>query len=191
MSSSAISRNAQPLGSGATAWGAVFIMATTSFALTTGEFLPPSLLPSMAASLGITQGQAGQAVTATAVAGLLMAPLIGTVAPGLDRRTLLSVLAVAATVSNLAVAVSGSLVLLLAARLLLGAAVGGFWAMSLSVAARVSAPQRVGRALTFVNMGGRSRLWREFRSAYGSGRCSTGERSSSWLLSPHWRSLSP
>ena len=137
-----------------TSWGAVLIMTATSFALVTGEFLPPSLLPAMAASLGITEGQAGQTVTVTAFAGLIAAPTIGILFPRVERRTLLSILAVAAVVSNIAVALSGSIVILLVARLLLGAAIGGFWAMSLAVAARLSSPQRLGRAVMLVTSGG-------------------------------------
>ncbi|WP_032401728.1 MFS transporter [Rhodococcoides fascians] len=136
-----------------TAWWAVLTMMATSFTLVTAEFLPPSLLPSMASSLGITEGQAGQAVTATAFVGLFIAPTIAVLFPRLDRRSLLVGLTVSAAVSNAIVAVAPNLLTLLAARLLLGAAIGGFWAMSLAVAARLSAPQHLGRAVMLVNTG--------------------------------------
>ncbi|UFU05898.1 MFS transporter [Ruania halotolerans] len=136
-----------------TAWAGILVMMATSFVLVVAEFLPPSLLPSMAAALGITEGQAGQAVTVTAFVGLLTAPTIGLIFPRLDRRTLLSWLAVAAAVSNLAVAVSSDFVMLLVARLLLGAAIGGFWAMSLAIAARLSRPEHLGRAVMAINTG--------------------------------------
>ncbi|MFZ4842990.1 MFS transporter [Mycetocola saprophilus] len=136
-----------------TAWGAIVIMMATSFILVTAEFLPPSLLPTMAASLGITEGQAGQAVTATAIIGFFTAPTIGIIFPRLDRRNLLAVLAAAAAVSNLLVAIAPNLALLLIARLILGAAIGGFWAMSIAVAARLSEPRHLGRALMLVNTG--------------------------------------
>ena len=138
----------------ATAWGSVLVLTATSFALVTGEFLPPSLLPALADSLGTTEGRAGQAVTATAFAALLTAPTVGLLLPRLERRTLLCVLALAATASNIGTALSGDVVLLIASRLLLGAAIGGFWAMSLAVAARLSTPRRLGRAITLVNTGG-------------------------------------
>lgn len=138
----------------ATAWASVAVLTATSFALVTGEFLPPSLLPALAADLGTTEGRAGQAVTATAFAALLTAPTIGLLVPRLERRTLLSALAVAAGLSNIGVALSGDLAVLLLSRLLLGAAVGGFWAMSLAVAAQLTAPRHLGRAITAVNTGG-------------------------------------
>lgn len=136
-----------------TAWAGILAMMATSFVLVTAEFLPPSLLTSMASSLDISEGLAGQAVTATAIVGFLVAPTIGVLAPRLDRRTLLIGLALAAAVSSALVAVSSNFVLLLVARLLLGAALGAFWAMSLAIAARLSAPQHLGRAIMLVNTG--------------------------------------
>lgn len=62
-----------------TAWATIAAMMATSFVLVLAEFLPPSLLPSMAASLGITEGQAGQ--TVTAFIGFLTAPTIGILVP--------------------------------------------------------------------------------------------------------------
>ena len=138
---------------GDTAWWAVSAMMATSFVLVTAEFLPPSLLPAMAASLGVTEGQAGQAVTVTAFVGLLTAPTIAVILPQLDRRALLTWLTVAAAGSNVVVALAPNLVTLLVARLLLGAAIGGFWAMSLAVAARLSAPHHFGRAVMIINTG--------------------------------------
>ena len=151
--SSGVQRGASAAQRG-TAWGSVLVLTATSFALVTGEFLPPSLLPALATSLGTTEGRAGQAVTATAFAALLTAPTIGLLAPRLERRTLLSALAVAAGLSNIGAALSGDVVVLIASRLLLGAAIGGFWAMSLAVAARLAAPQQLGRAITSINTGG-------------------------------------
>lgn len=136
-----------------TAWASVAVMMATSFVLVLAEFLPPSLLPSMAASLGITEGQAGQAVTATAFIGFLTAPTIGILVPRLDRRLLLVLLAASAAISSALVAISADFVMLLIARLLLGAALGAFWAMSIAIAARLSAPQHLGRAIMVVNTG--------------------------------------
>jgi predicted MFS family arabinose efflux permease len=128
-------------------------MTATSFVLATGEFLPPSLLPAMAAALDVSEGQAGQTVTATAFAGLVSAPIIGTLFPHLGRRSLLVALTVGAAVSNIVVAITENMIILLLARLLLGAAIGGFWAMSLAVAARLSTPRDLARSITLVNLG--------------------------------------
>ncbi|MDL9981303.1 MFS transporter [Microbacterium sp. ASV49] len=134
-------------------YGALLTMMATSFVLVTSEFLPGGLLPDIAASIGVTPGQAGQMVTATAFAGLLVAPTIGLLLPRLDRRSLLVWAAIGAVISNAIVAIAPSLPLLLLGRLLLGAAISAFWAMSVTVAARIAGPERLGRAVMFTTAG--------------------------------------
>jgi len=132
---------------------ALVAMMVMSFVLVTAEFLPNGVLLEIAAALEVTPGQAGQTVTMTALVGLLVAPTIGMLVPRLDRRTLLVWLAVVAAVSNLLVAIAPNLVTVLAARVLLGAALSGFWSMSLMVSARIAGPERLGRAVMFTTAG--------------------------------------
>lgn len=134
-------------------YGGLIVVMLLSFLLVTAEFLPNGVLTEMAASLGITAGQAGQTVTVTALAGLLVAPTVGLLLPRLDRRTLLIAAAASAAVSSLVVAFVPSLVAILIARFLLGAAISSFWAMSITVAARLSSPERIGRAVMFGSAG--------------------------------------
>lgn len=134
-------------------YGALLVMMATSFLLVTAEFLPGGLLTDIAAEIGVTPGQAGQMVTVTALAGLIVAPTIGLLLPRLDRRSLLVWMAVGATVSNIIVTVAPSLPLLLLARVLLGGALSGFWSMSVTVAARIAGPERLGRAVMFTTAG--------------------------------------
>jgi predicted MFS family arabinose efflux permease len=134
-------------------YAALLTMMAMSFLLVSAEFLPNGVLTEIAAELGVTPGQAGQLVTVTALAGLLVAPTIGLMLPRLDRRTLLVWMAVLAAVSNLVVAVAPSLALMLIARVLLGAALSGFWTMSITVAARIAGPERLGRAVMFTSAG--------------------------------------
>ncbi|PNW09456.1 MFS transporter [Microbacterium testaceum] len=134
-------------------YGGLIVVMLLSFLLVTAEFLPNGVLTEMAASLGITPGQAGQTVTVTALAGLLVAPTVGLLLPRLDRRTLLVLAAAAAALSSLVVAIVPSLVAILIARFLLGAAISSFWSMSITVAARLSSPERIGRAVMFGSAG--------------------------------------
>lgn len=134
-------------------YGALITMMLMSFFLVTAEFLPSGMLTSIAAGLGVTTGQAGQMVSITALAGLLAAPTVGILLPRLDRRSLLMWMAIAATVSNALVALAPNLVLMLLARFLLGVAISGFWAMSITVAARIAGPERLGRAVMFNSAG--------------------------------------
>lgn len=134
-------------------YAALVAMMVTSFVLVTAEFLPNGVLVELADGLGVTPGQAGQAVTVTALVGFLVAPTIGLMVPRLDRRTLLVWLTVGAAVSNLLVAIAPNLVTVLAARILLGAALSGFWSMSLTVSARIAGPEHLGRAVMFTTAG--------------------------------------
>ena len=68
------------------AWRAVYSLGLGVFGLITAEFLPASLLTPMAASLGVSEGMAGQAVTATAlVAGGGLLYTIGAVIYAMRR----------------------------------------------------------------------------------------------------------
>ncbi len=134
-------------------YGALLTMMAMSFLLVTAEFLPNGVLTEIAAELGVTPGQAGQLVTVTALVGLLVAPTIGLALPTLDRRTLLVWMAAAAALSNAIVAIAPNLALMLLARVLLGAALSGFWTMSITVAARIAGPERLGRAVMFTSAG--------------------------------------
>jgi DHA1 family purine ribonucleoside efflux pump-like MFS transporter len=144
---------AAPAAVGRSSWLAVGAVGFGIFALVTTEFLPASLLPRIAADMGTTEGAAGQAVTATAVMGALTAPTIAALVPRLDRRTLLILLTLLGLLSNVLVAVAPSYWLLLASRVLLGAALAGFWAMALAVVGSILPADRMGRGMTVVNVG--------------------------------------
>ena len=142
-----------PTAVGRSGWLAVGSVGFGIFALVTTEFLPASLLPRIAADMGTTEGAAGQAVTATAVMGALTAPTIAAIVPRLDRRYLLIALTALGLLSNVLVAVAPSYWLLLASRVLLGAALAGFWAMALAVVGSILPADRMGRGMTIVNVG--------------------------------------
>nr|WP_288430386.1 MFS transporter [uncultured Agrobacterium sp.] len=140
-------------GAQAPAWGAVTSMALGVFGLVTAEFLPASLLTPIAAELGITEGAAGQAVTVTAVVGMVASLLITSAARRIDRRHLMMAFSALLVISNLMVAAAPGLTMLLIGRLLLGVALGGFWAMSTAIVIRLVPPQSVPRALSMVFSG--------------------------------------
>ncbi|AJY45725.1 MFS transporter [Martelella endophytica] len=139
--------------SGAPAWGAVAAMTLGVFGLVTAEFLPASLLTPIAADLGISEGTAGQAVTTTAMFGFAASLLISAAARGADRRHMMMIFSVLLVISNLMVAFAQGVSMLLAGRVLLGVALGGFWAMSTAVTMRLVPPALVPRALSIVMSG--------------------------------------
>ncbi|WP_349293917.1 MFS transporter [Gemmobacter sp. 24YEA27] len=118
-------------------WCAVYALCVGVFGLITAEFLPMSLLTPMAEDLQISEGLAGQGVTATAVVALFTGLLIATLTRGIDRRHVLLSFSVLLVVSNLLVATALNFPTLLAGRLLLGVAIGGFWTMSAATAMRL------------------------------------------------------
>ncbi|GAB2503390.1 MFS transporter [Promicromonospora xylanilytica] len=132
-------------------WTPVVALSSGIAILVASEFLPASVLPSLAADVGVSEGTAGLAVAATAIAGALTAPSIAVLLPRTDRRTVLLALLAAATVSNLAVAVAPSFAVLLVGRLLLGVAIAGYWSFAFGVGTHV-APGRnrlVSAAISF------------------------------------------
>lgn len=135
------------------AWGAVISMALGVFGLVTAEFLPASLLTPMAADLGITEGMAGQAVTATAVVALVTSLLVSAATRHIDRRHVLLTFSILLVGSNLLVALAPNLPILLIGRVLLGAALGGFWTMSAAVTMRLVPQALVPRALSMIFSG--------------------------------------
>jgi predicted MFS family arabinose efflux permease len=135
------------------AWGAVFAVTLGVFALITAEFLPASLLTPMAASLGVTEGMAGQTVTATAAIALITSLVISVLTRNTDRRTVLLSFSVLLVASNLLVAFAPTLALVLVGRVLLGIAIGGFWTMSAAVAMRLVPEAMVPRALSIIFSG--------------------------------------
>lgn len=134
-------------------YGGLIVLMLMGFLLVRAEFLPNGVLTEMADGLGVTPGQAGQTVTVTALVGLIVAPTVGLMFPRLDRRSLLVWMALAAAVSNLIVAIAPNLIIVLLARFLLGAAISAFWAMSITVAARLAGPENLGRGVMFTSAG--------------------------------------
>jgi len=132
------------------AWRAVWSLALGVFGLITAEFLPASLLTPMASSLGVTEGVAGQTVTATALVALVTGLLITSATKSIDRRWVLMFFTVLQIVSSLLVAFAPSLHVLLIGRLLLGVAIGGFWAMSTATAMRLVPAKDVPKALSII-----------------------------------------
>jgi predicted MFS family arabinose efflux permease len=137
----------------APAWGAVVSMMLGVFGLVTAEFLPASLLTPIARDLGVTEGLAGQAVTATAAVALVTSLLVATVTRGIDRRFLLLAFSALLIVSNLLVACAPNLLFLVLGRVLLGIGLGGFWTMSAATAMRLVPEAQVPRALSIMFSG--------------------------------------
>ncbi|TCQ02815.1 putative MFS family arabinose efflux permease [Rhizobium sp. PP-F2F-G36] len=133
-----------------TNWAAVWATGLGVSSLTAAEMLPVSLLTPMGTDLGITEGMAGQAVTATAVVALVTSIFIAVTTRGLDRRTLLLWLSAIQILSNLTVAFAPNLFVLLIGRMFLGLSLGGFWALSAALAMRLVPEDAVPKAFSII-----------------------------------------
>ncbi|VGO07432.1 major facilitator superfamily MFS_1 [plant metagenome] len=132
---------------------AVFSLAMGVFGLLTAEYLPASLLTPMAVDLGVSEALAGQAVTVTAVVALFAGLLVPGLTRALDRRVVLLGFSTLMIASNLLVALSSSMAVLLVMRISLGIALGGFWSMAAAVAMRLVPPALLPRALSIIFSG--------------------------------------
>lgn len=135
------------------AWAAVVAVTLGVFSLVTAEFLPSSLLTPMAADIGISEGMAGQSVTVTAITALVVSLFVSAATRSVDRRRLLIGFTLLMVISNLLVALAPNLVVLFTGRVLLGAALGGFWTMSAAIIMRLVPEDRVPRALSIMFTG--------------------------------------
>ncbi|WP_236440277.1 MFS transporter [Pseudomonas syringae] len=135
------------------AWGAVFSMALCVVVLIASEFMPVSLLTPIAQDLGISQGQAGQAISISGffavLTSLLNTPLTGR----FDRKKVLLGFSFLLLVSGVTVTFASNGVVFMAGRALLGVAIGGFWSMSTATVMRLVPKDSVAKGLALINGG--------------------------------------
>jgi predicted MFS family arabinose efflux permease len=134
-------------------WTAIASLTLGVFGLVMAEFLPASLLTAMSTDLGVSDGAAGQAVTATALVGAVAAPALPLLTRQLDRRLVMLALTLLLALSNLLAASAPGLPMLLVARVILGVALGGFWAMVAALALRLVPDGQFARAMAVILAG--------------------------------------
>jgi predicted MFS family arabinose efflux permease len=136
-----------------TGWPAVLVVATGIFTVVTAEMLPVGLLTPMGAALRVSEGTAGQTLTTTGVVAAVTAPLVVPALGRLDRRTALVALAGLLAAANLVAAWSPTFPVMIVARVLVGIAMGGIWALAAGLAVRLVPPGSVGRATATIFSG--------------------------------------
>ena len=134
-------------------WAGIASLALGVFGLVTAEFLPASLLTAMANDLGISDGAAGQAVTATALVGAAAALTIPVLTRNIDRKRVVLALTLLLIVSNILAATANSLSVLMVSRALLGIGLGGFWSMAAALAMRLVPGDVFARAMSIILTG--------------------------------------
>src|SRR5258707_5591092 len=131
-------------------WSAVFAMALCVAVLIASEFMPVSLLSPIAHDLGLTKGQAGQAIAVSGIFAVLTSLLITVIIGRLDRRIVLIALTSLMAFSGTMVSFAPNYEILMVGRALIGVAIGGFWSMSAATIMRLVPEQSVPRGLAII-----------------------------------------
>ncbi|MFG1749461.1 MFS transporter [Streptosporangium sandarakinum] len=131
-------------------WPAVTVVALGTFLLVTAEQLPIGLLTAVGSALSVSEGTAGLMVTVPSLIAAVAAPLVPVLVGGMDRRLLLLGLMGLMTLANVASAMAPGFAVLVASRVLVGVAIGGFWAIASGLAVRLVAPANVPRATAII-----------------------------------------
>ncbi len=128
-------------------------LSLMTFVLIASEFMPVSLLTPIAAELGITEGQAGQAI---AVSGFFAVgtSLFGNRLLGrLDRRNAVLLYTLVMIVSGLVVTFAPNGFIFMLGRALIGVTIGGFWSLTAALLTRLVGPADVSRAMAMLQGG--------------------------------------
>lgn len=131
-------------------------MAVGAFAIGTTEFVTMGLLSLIAEDFGVTEDVAGRIISAYALGVVIGAPGIAALTGRLPRRRLLLLLTFGLVLGNLLTvlaAVTGSLWVLMAARVISGLPHGAYFSVAGLSAASMAPPGQRGQAIAFVGMG--------------------------------------
>ncbi|MGW3365238.1 MFS transporter [Streptosporangium canum] len=134
-------------------WLAVSSVAMGTFTIVTSEMLPVGLLTSIAATLEVSEGTAGLMMSAPGLVAAVSAPVLAITTRRLDRRVMLLGLMALLAVANLAGAFAPNYPVMLAARVLTGVSIGGFWAFAAGLGPRLVPEGSVGRATSIILAG--------------------------------------
>ncbi|WP_251977549.1 MFS transporter [Salinicola avicenniae] len=150
MSSETASQSASAEGS---AWWAILAMMLGVASLIAAELLPVSMLTQIARELSISTGLAGQMISITALTAMITGLVLPARIKGVDRRYLILAFSALLVVSCLVTAAAPSFLILLAARIILGVAIGGFWAILTAVTMQLVPAHRVASAFSIIFSG--------------------------------------
>lgn len=140
----------QPSG---TAWATIICMSVLTFVLVASEFMPVSLLTPIAAELGISEGQVGQAISVSGLFAVVTSLFGNSLLSKLDRRTVVLAYTTILIVSGLAVTFAPNYLVFMIGRALIGISIGGFWSLSTAILARLATQSDLPKALAMLQGG--------------------------------------
>lgn len=135
-------------------WAGLLILATAAFTAVTTELLPSGLLPQISSELGVDESAVALLTAAYAAVIVFTAlPLAKFLADRVPSKFLLIAIILTFAVSNVLLALSPTLALAVAARLLGGAAHGILWSTMAPYVARIVPRHSMGKAMALVFTG--------------------------------------
>jgi predicted MFS family arabinose efflux permease len=134
-------------------WGAVVCLSLLTFVLVASEFMPVSLLTPIAADLGITEGQAGQAISVSGLFAVVTSLFGNALLSRLDRRTSVLFYTSVLVLSGLAITFAPNYLVFMLGRALIGVSIGGFWSLSTAILARIVTGADLPKAIAMLQGG--------------------------------------
>ncbi|GAA2234536.1 MFS transporter [Promicromonospora sukumoe] len=131
----------------------VALLALGTFAIGTDSFVLAGILPELATGLRISEGAAGQVVTAFAITYAVAAPFLSALTHRVPRKTLITVGLTVFVLMNAAGALAPNFAVLLVTRVLCALGAAAFTPTANAVSTVLAGPARRGRALS-ITLGG-------------------------------------
>ncbi len=135
------------------AWMAVLSVALGAFVVVTSEFLPIGLLTEIAHGLEVSKGTAGLMVSIPGIVAAIAAPVITIAAGRFDRRAVVLGLMALLALANLTAWFAPNFGVMLAARVMFGISLGGFWTIAVTLGGRLVPKASMARATTIILAG--------------------------------------
>lgn len=125
----------------------VWILTLAAFAIGTAEFVIAGILPQIAVSLSITEGQAGYLISAYALAIVIGGPILTIYLARFNKKIVLIGLMVLFIIGNILSALAPNYNLLLVSRVVAGLVQGPFYGIGAVVATNLVSEKMAGRAV--------------------------------------------
>ncbi|OEF15992.1 MFS transporter [Aliivibrio logei] len=125
----------------------VWILTLAAFAIGTAEFVIAGILPQIAISLSITEGQAGYLISAYALAIVIGGPILTIYLARFNKKIVLIGLMVLFIIGNILSALAPNYNLLLVSRVVAGLVQGPFYGIGAVVATNLVSEKMAGRAV--------------------------------------------
>ncbi|WNO59631.1 MFS transporter [Rheinheimera sp. MMS21-TC3] len=145
--------NCKASGKSYATWFIFGLMASVTFIGILSELVPSGILPQMSEGLGIKQTQVGFLVGVYALASAIFAIPLISMTLAVNRKTLLIILLVGFTLSNIVVAFTSSYNLIVAMRIIGGICAGIMWPMIAAYGTALVPSDQQGKAITIIMAG--------------------------------------